>query len=289
MNNIGVVVLHYQTANDTIACVDSFLKEKTENKKLEIVIVDNHSNNNSYDKLNEKYCAIDNVYLVKTDSNLGFANGNNFGVKKLYEIHATYDYIICCNNDTFIQDTDFLNKVGQIIDETGCDVLGPDVIRVSDNAHQNPLKATDWNVRSVEKRIIEFKLKILLFSLFPFFCKDDKKNIKETSNVDANHIQLHGSFIIFANGYLKSHRDVFYNKTFLYLEEDILFLRCKMENFIIRYDDRIVIYHNHSSATNSINKKISKRKIAFLRNQIKSLHVLKEIISDYGDKNKTIH
>ena len=45
MKKLGVVILNYMNYQDTIECTESFLKQ--EYPELEIVIVDNHSDNNA--------------------------------------------------------------------------------------------------------------------------------------------------------------------------------------------------------------------------------------------------
>ena len=53
MKKIGVVVLNYKNYEDTIACVNSILKQQLIG--CEVVIVDNGSNNESVHILNKKY------------------------------------------------------------------------------------------------------------------------------------------------------------------------------------------------------------------------------------------
>ncbi|EMF0409107.1 glycosyltransferase, partial [Enterococcus faecium] len=71
---IGFEVLHYETINETIQCVESILSNVI---NPVIVVVDNASSNNSGNELIEKFKSYDNVFVLINEKNLGFAKGNN--------------------------------------------------------------------------------------------------------------------------------------------------------------------------------------------------------------------
>ena len=68
---IYFIILHYMVEKETEKCVDSILKLDGSKK---IVIVDNCSPNDSFNKLNEYYINNKDVILLQTSENLGFAN-----------------------------------------------------------------------------------------------------------------------------------------------------------------------------------------------------------------------
>ena len=68
------VILHYLTAEDTINCVESILKQ---NEECKIIIVDNASNNGSIEQIEERYKKNTSIIIIKNEKNLGFADGNN--------------------------------------------------------------------------------------------------------------------------------------------------------------------------------------------------------------------
>ena len=72
------VILHYLTADETIDCIDSILCNVND-PVYEIVVVDNHSNNGSVEKLEQRFSSLRHIHFVKLQSNLGFAKGNNAG------------------------------------------------------------------------------------------------------------------------------------------------------------------------------------------------------------------
>ena len=93
---ISFIVLHYKNINDTIECIRSILKQKT-NKKISIVVVDNDTLNDFDEKKLKKF----DVDLIKLDSNLGFAKANNIGCKHAINKYNP-DFLCVINNDTVI-------------------------------------------------------------------------------------------------------------------------------------------------------------------------------------------
>lgn len=88
-----MIVLNWNNFEDTDKCIQSLLAI-TDNR-INIVIVDNHSTDNSVSLFKEKYGQIP---LLISDSNKGYAGGMNLGIK--YSLENSANYIILSNNDT---------------------------------------------------------------------------------------------------------------------------------------------------------------------------------------------
>lgn len=93
MQKVVVVILNYKVADFTIKCLKSVLNST--HKSLEVVIVDNNSKDNLEEKIS-KY----RTYFIQTGSNLGYAGGNNVGIKKALEKEANFVFIL--NPDTTV-------------------------------------------------------------------------------------------------------------------------------------------------------------------------------------------
>jgi len=65
----------------------------------EVIMVDNGSEGNDADILEEKYG--DYIKVIRNKENLGFAGGNNVGIK--YALKKGADYVFILNNDTVIE------------------------------------------------------------------------------------------------------------------------------------------------------------------------------------------
>ncbi len=70
-----------------------------------IIVVDNHSPNGAGVEIAEIFKECSDVIVLINEANLGFAKGNNIGIKLAVEKGA--DFVICLNNDTVLLQDDF--------------------------------------------------------------------------------------------------------------------------------------------------------------------------------------
>jgi GT2 family glycosyltransferase len=103
MLSVSVVILNWNGWKDTIECLKSLSKIRKNKISLQIIVVDNASTNDSVQKISEFVKKNDQqVNFLENTSNLGFAGGNNVGIKKALEENA--DYIMVLNNDTLLDE-----------------------------------------------------------------------------------------------------------------------------------------------------------------------------------------
>lgn len=125
MKRICIILVNYNGAEDTIECVKSIKKNE---KKIdyEIVVVDNKSTDDSVEKLR----GIKDIILIESEENLGFAKGNNLGIK--YAMENNFDYILLLNNDTVVE-VDSIFKLQQFIEQDkGLGIVAPRIMYYSD-------------------------------------------------------------------------------------------------------------------------------------------------------------
>ncbi len=94
----ALVVLNYNDSETT----EDFIRKITDNRFVDhIVIVDNQSTDDSYKKLLQY--ADDKIEVIQTDSNGGYAKGNNFGA--WYAINKfNPDYLLFSNPDVYFDE-----------------------------------------------------------------------------------------------------------------------------------------------------------------------------------------
>ena len=131
---ISFVILHYKNLKDTIECIESIKKLNT-NKEVSIVVVDNNSLSTDEEKILKEYTS--DIILLK--ENVGFANGNNEGCKYAIE-KFNPDFLCVINNDTIINQNDFIEEIYNCYDKTNFDMLGPKII-TNDGDSVNPFYA----------------------------------------------------------------------------------------------------------------------------------------------------
>lgn len=93
---ISVIIVSYNRADDLRMCLDSVFSSGYQN--LQVIVVDNASKDDSAAVAK----AYDAVVLIKCDTNLGFAEGNNVGLRA-----ANGEYIALLNNDLVLEKTWF--------------------------------------------------------------------------------------------------------------------------------------------------------------------------------------
>jgi hypothetical protein len=89
---VGIVILNWNRADDTIACVRSL--ERMEYTNYHIVLVDNGSQDDSVARLR---AAFPSTHLIDNQENFGFAKGNNIGVR--YLLQQGCEYVMLVNDD----------------------------------------------------------------------------------------------------------------------------------------------------------------------------------------------
>lgn len=100
---VTIIILNWNGKKNTIECLES-LKQITY-PNYEILLVDNGSTDGSVEYFRGIY---PNIELIENGKNLGFAEGNNVGIKKAMEKMS--DYVLLLNNDTKVEKK-FLSKL----------------------------------------------------------------------------------------------------------------------------------------------------------------------------------
>ena len=89
---VSIITINYNGLADTCALIDSI----TFNDSIEVIVVDNASKKNEACEIAKRYPA---VKVIHSNCNLGFAGGNNLGIKA-----ARGKYIFLVNNDTLLKE-----------------------------------------------------------------------------------------------------------------------------------------------------------------------------------------
>lgn len=92
---IVVVILNWNGKADTLECLKSV--EGVLYPNFEIVVVDNGSEDDSVAAIRENF---PRVRIIETGANLGYAGGNNVGLRDAIKQGA--DYVLLLNNDTVV-------------------------------------------------------------------------------------------------------------------------------------------------------------------------------------------
>lgn len=109
-NSVGIVIVNYNGAKVQNNCIRSILR--SDFKEFKIIVIDNHSKDNSMELLNE--FPDDRIIKIFCEENYGIAKGNNIGIAKSKELGMTYTLLL--NNDTLLPATlltDMVENIGE--------------------------------------------------------------------------------------------------------------------------------------------------------------------------------
>lgn len=88
---LSIITINYNGLKDTCELIDTLpLSDET----IEVIVVDNASTQDEATEIGKRY---PQVKVIKSDKNLGFAGGNNLGIKA-----AHGKYLFFLNNDTLL-------------------------------------------------------------------------------------------------------------------------------------------------------------------------------------------
>jgi len=98
---VVIIVLNWNRKQDSLKCLRSL--QQIEYPNYEVLFVDNGSDDDSVACVSRQF---PEIHIIKNHKNLGYAEGNNVGIRWALEKDA--DYIFLLNNDTIV-DRNILN------------------------------------------------------------------------------------------------------------------------------------------------------------------------------------
>ena len=92
-NSVSIILVNYNGVDVLIDCLNS-LEKFIPQDNCEIIVVDNNSQDNSVDIINDKF---PHIKLIQLPKNVGFGAGNNAGAKV-----AKGEFLFLLNTDTIL-------------------------------------------------------------------------------------------------------------------------------------------------------------------------------------------
>ena len=194
---------------------------------FDIFLVDNASTDNSLQKLKEEFS---HVHFIQTSHNLGFAGGNNIGLRKVLDLH--YEYIMLLNNDVFV-DPFFLYNLVNYLDFHQKNAAVQPII------YQYPDRYRVWNGGGKFNRMIG---------------KTDSMNYSSRDNAPKEIDWISGCALMIRSSVLRE-TGLFNEKYFAYYEDVDLSLRIKKAGYNLMLIPTSVIYHIGGGSSNTTVKR----------------------------------
>ncbi len=272
---IGFIVLHYNNVDITLKCLKFLKKICDDNSK--IIVVDNNTLVSADENKLKKYT----IDILKLDKNYGYAVANNRGIEYA-KLKYDCDFYVVINNDVYIQQKDFIYEIKETYKKYKFDLLGP-LIKSSSGESVNPfpvLKTSSEVKKEIDKcrKLIRIYNSRLLTILLNIYIKIKHIIIAPTKPINGKkvtkNVALHGCAIIMSKKYIKKYKYPFYEKTFLFHEEEFIYRRIINDKLISIYNPKLEVYHLEGTSTNNKNSRL--KKLFRERERIKSLNLLLE-------------
>ena len=118
---LSIITVNFNGLKDTCALIESI----PFNENMEVIVVDNASKENEASVIQKRYPL---VKTIRSDKNLGFAGGNNLGIKA-----AKGKYLFLINNDTIFKDFSIQALIDRLKSSPNIGVVCPKIRFVWNN------------------------------------------------------------------------------------------------------------------------------------------------------------
>lgn len=235
---VGVVILNYNTWDDTVTCIKSI--RRTYNLyDYKIYLVDNASpirpNDEFYDFLNNST----DIEFLESKENNGYSAGNNIGIELC--LRDGCDYIMIANNDIIFTDNSIQSLLGKISSNSKIGIIGPKIL----NRNSRIQKSNKIRKPSILQKVLT---ETLLRSIF-------KKTRDSYIGTDYNSSQyvysVSGCLFVMSRECAISITP-FDENTFLFGEENIIGFRMLTKEYKTLYYPKSIVYHLHGASTKNI-------------------------------------
>jgi hypothetical protein len=120
---VAIVVLTWNQHDLTLDCLASLAEMNYPSDRLQIIVVDNGSRDATVAAVRERF---PQVTVLENGDNLGFAEGNNVGIR--HALQGTAEYVMLLNNDTAV-DRQMLSELLAVMEQfSDVGIVGPKML-----------------------------------------------------------------------------------------------------------------------------------------------------------------
>lgn len=253
------LILNYNDADTTAKLVGLV---RNYNSFSYILVVDNKSTDNSYDRLFS--LSTNKVIVIQTDKNGGYGYGNNYGIEYALK-KLGCNYVLIANPDVLFEDScvsamlDLLKRDGSV------GVVAPTQLDI----HRNIIPERAWKIPSSFRYALTFTSRGMKLANTHYDSKYFSSDVVEVDCVPGAMLMVNASIFIAIGGYDTD--------MFLYCEEDTIGYKIKSKGFKTCLLTKDVYIHEHgisiSKSIKSVEKQrrlINKNKILFMKKYLKA-------------------
>lgn len=238
----GIIIVNYNDFTSTEKLINNIKDYRVIDK---IVVVDNHSSDDSPQKL--KKLKLPKLKVIINEENKGYSYAINTGAKYLIDEYKECNIIIS-NADVIIEKEEDIETLIKLLHRKNVGIVAPTIL-------ERGTKNRGWKNPTPKQEIILNLAYIHRFFRKKYLYYDDDYYQGDFSIVDV----LSGCFFLIqsktlqAVNYLDDH-------VFLYYEENILAKKLQVKKKINLISNKVTIIHNHSVTIDKSLKRIKKYK-----------------------------
>lgn len=222
---VSVLILNYRNPVATVACVQKFL-EQTIFDRIEILVVDNHSDDESVGVLRNSLGHHPQVRIIETPGNHGFGFGYNTGAH-----YSSGKYLLINNPDKTMPSDGVERLLASIESDSSIGIIAPKLLH-GDGTHRLSIRRFPHILDILSRRSILGK--VCPHSLKRYLMMD--RNMNETQEVDW---VVGGCFMIPRALFLELQG--FDERFFLFFEDTDLCRRVGNAGKKVLYDPSVVV------------------------------------------------
>lgn len=121
--NVAIIVLTWNQRDLTLDCLASLQRLEYPADRLRLIVVDNGSTDGTATLIQNTF---PDVTVLVNDENLGFAEGNNVGIR--HALETDVDYIMLLNNDTVVDPAMLTELVSVAESDDTIGMVGPKML-----------------------------------------------------------------------------------------------------------------------------------------------------------------
>lgn len=246
-SNLAIIILNYNGYELTI---ENAKKLRSFSDKLNLVIVDNCSKNDSAKIIKEAFATDENTYVIENTVNSGYAAGNNVGLRFVSENLKNVDAVCISNPDIVVDSLDVLKSLydklfadDKLAILTAMTIYNGTIRKPNDCGWSQPTKKYMMFGSTCLNKILSISIRYNEF--------------KPNDNGIAYMYACQGCFFM-AKQKIMEEINYFDEGTFLYHEEVILASKVKNAGYLEGVAVDEYINHNHQVKDKSLVKKANK-------------------------------
>lgn len=236
--DLSIIVLSYNTRPLLRNCLKAISKAKKNDYQIETIVVDNDSSDGSQEMVVDEFPW---VRLIKSGKNLGFAGGNNLGLKK-----AQGEYLLFLNSDTEIKSEALIKMMKFMKENPKTGASTPKTMLFSGGMDQDCHRGfpTPWASITYFLGLEKLFPKSRIFGQYHQFYLD----LNKIHEIDAGF----GTFMFVRQKALEQVGN--WDESYFFYGEDLdLFYRLKKAGWKIMFYPEILVTH-HKGASSGLRK-----------------------------------